>query len=115
MTPTDQNQQITDQDRTRIDAHFASRFERAEYRKPDAEFAHYRPAYWLGAQARLRDHAREWDDALEAELRREWETRDDSPLEWEHARHAARDAFDTHAEYLPDFANRGDKPRFEVR
>lgn len=96
------------------DAHFAERFKRATYRKPDASFEDYRPAYRFGTHARTRYRDREWDDALEAELRREWEIRNDSPLEWEHARHAARDAFNTHAEYLPDFANRADRPRFEV-
>lgn len=115
MNGTDGDNDIPAKDRDRIDAHFASRFERADYRKPQIPFERYRPAYWLGAQARVRRRDREWDDVLEAELRREWETRNDSPLEWEHARHAIRDAFDSHAEYLPDFANRADKSRFEVR
>lgn len=53
----------------------------------------YAPAYRYGADAYARYPQRSWEDA-EADLHRDWGTaRGRSSLEWEHAKHATRDAW----------------------
>jgi phage tail tape-measure protein len=54
----------------------------------------YRPAYRYGWESRTRHRGRRFDE-VEGELEREWENyRGDSPLRWDEARDAARDAWD---------------------
>lgn len=53
----------------------------------------YGPAYRYGAEAYSRQPDRDFDD-VETDLGREWRTlRGNSSLEWEHAKHASRDAW----------------------
>ena len=53
----------------------------------------YAPAYRYGADAYSRYPGRSWDET-EGELQRDWGTaRGRSSLEWEHAKHASRDAW----------------------
>ncbi len=82
----------------RSDAHFRERFEQASYRRPDAGYDDYAPAYRYGTRARYSETygGRMWDDTVEDDLRREWDqARGPSPLDWEHARSAVRDAYTT--------------------
>jgi len=61
----------------------------------DSTYAYddYRPAYGYGVSAYQRYPDREFDD-IEADLHRDWgSARGGSRLEWEHARHATRDAW----------------------
>lgn len=55
----------------------------------------YAPAYDYGNNARRQYAGRQWDDALEADIRQGWEaTRAKSRMNWEEAKDAVRDAFD---------------------
>lgn len=57
--------------------------------------ADYAPAYLYGNAVRSQYAGREWDDALESDIRQGWEaTKAKSRLEWEEAKDAVRDAFD---------------------
>lgn len=104
----------------RSDAYFADAFERADYREPDARFEDYRPAYRYGVEARGRHADRGWDEALETELAGDWPARRGaSPLEWDRARAAVRDAYVSHDRYSGDSyarqtPGRGDPDRFTV-
>jgi hypothetical protein len=74
--------------------YFAERFERADYRRHDATFEDYRPAYRYGLHARTQRGAVIWDDALERELASEWHLhRGDSKLDWDQARAGVYEAF----------------------
>jgi hypothetical protein len=76
------------------DRYFAERFERADYRRHDATFEDYRPAYRYGLHARTQRGAVIWDDALERELASEWHLhRGDSKLDWDQARAGVYEAF----------------------
>jgi len=76
------------------DRYFAERFEQADYRRHDATFEDYRPAYRYGLHARTRRGAVIWDDALERELASEWHLhRGDSKLDWDQARAGVYEAF----------------------
>jgi len=78
------------------DRYFAERFEQAAYRRPDAIFEDYRPAYRYGLHARTQRGAVIWDDALERELASEWHLhRGDSKLDWNQARAGVYEAFST--------------------
>lgn len=77
------------------DRWYASRFADASYRQAQHEFSAYRNAYRLGTFARSRMPDQEWNDALESELAQRWESiKGDSPLSWEEARPATRDAWE---------------------
>lgn len=78
------------------DTHFASEFDRAGYRDPALGYEDYRSAYRYGTQARGRYAGRRWDDDVERDLQQGWESaRSDSRLDWEKAREAVREAFDS--------------------
>ncbi len=104
----------------RSDAYHQDAFERAEYRDADAAFADYQPAYRYGTQARTLHADRAWDDALEAELGSQWETRrGSSPLAWDRAKAAVQDAYVSHdryndGNYTPGSGGRDDQDRFRV-
>lgn len=86
------------------DEHFESRFAQAEYTTADDRFEDYRPAYRYGVLARTRHGKREWDDALDAELARDWDRhRGESRLAWEQVRMGVRDAFSS--PYISDDYN----------
>ena len=64
------------------------------YAKKDVGFDHYQPAYRAGVESFNSNPSRSFDD-VEPELGRGWSgARGSSSLEWEHARPAARDAWE---------------------
>jgi len=64
------------------------------YARKEVGFEDYRPAYRAGVECFNRNPGRSFDD-VEPELERDWSrARGKSSLEWEHARPAARDAWD---------------------
>lgn len=64
------------------------------YVQKDVGYDHYSPAYRAGAESYSRNPGRSFDE-VEPELRSNWgSTRGQSSLEWDHARPAARDAWD---------------------
>jgi hypothetical protein len=64
------------------------------YARKDVGFDHYQPAYRTGVESFNRNPGRSFDD-VEPELSRDWSrARGNSSLEWEHARPAARDAWE---------------------
>jgi hypothetical protein len=64
------------------------------YARKDVDFEHYSPAYRAGVESYSRNPGRSFDE-VEPELGRDWgRARGRSSLEWEHARPAARDAWD---------------------
>jgi hypothetical protein len=64
------------------------------YARKDVGFDHYQPAYRAGVESFNSNPDRSFDD-VEPELGRDWNrARGNSSLEWEHARPAARDAWD---------------------
>jgi hypothetical protein len=64
------------------------------YAQKDVTFDHYQPAYRAGVESYNRNPSRSFDE-VEPELGRDWgRARGKSSLEWEHARPAARDAWD---------------------
>ncbi len=55
----------------------------------------YSPAYAYGTKVRAEQAGRTWDDSLESDARSGWEqAKGKSRLTWEHAKDAAKDAFD---------------------
>lgn len=64
------------------------------YARKDVAFDDYQPAYRAGVESYNRNPGRSFDE-IEPELGRDWNrARGKSSLEWEHARPAARDAWD---------------------
>jgi hypothetical protein len=64
------------------------------YAQKDLGYDHYQPAYRAGVESYNRNPERSFDD-VEPELSRDWSrARGNSSLEWEHARPAARDAWE---------------------
>ncbi|WP_048438961.1 hypothetical protein [Caenimonas sp. SL110] len=64
------------------------------YAHKDLGYDHYKPAYSAGVESFNRNPTRSFDE-IEPELSRDWgRARGNSSLEWEHARPAARDAWD---------------------
>lgn len=64
------------------------------YAQKDVDYDHYKPAYSAGVESYNRNPERSFDD-IEPELSRDWSrTRGSSSLEWDHARPAARDAWE---------------------
>lgn len=89
------------------DRYYADQFEGVDYRDRDSSYDDYRPAYRYGTQARSRYGNRSWDDDLESELATGWErSRDSSPLSWDKARFAVRDAWHGVERALPGDADR---------
>lgn len=92
------------------DRYFESRFDQIDYREDGETFEDYRPAYRYGVSARTRIGDRQWDDALDEELRRDWERhRGSSKLTWERARNGVREAFNsTYFEYNSPYDDKSD-------
>jgi hypothetical protein len=64
------------------------------YAQKDLGFDHYQPAYRAGVESFNNNPSRSFNE-VEPELGRNWDrARGNSSLEWEHARPAARDAWD---------------------
>src|SRR5690606_24982913 len=89
------------------DRYYADQYATADYYRSDYEYeTDYRPAYRYGTYARNSNHAREWDDGLEADLERNWgQARGSSRMEWSDARHAVRDAWHRVERALPGDAD----------
>lgn len=76
------------------DAYWKEHYSSRPYITPGSTYDDYGPAYRNGVDAYSRNPDRSFDD-VEPELSRDWGTRrGDSKLEWEHAKHATRDAWD---------------------
>jgi len=76
------------------DAYWKDNYSSRPYITPGATYDDYGPAYRHGVDAYSRNPERSFDD-VEPELSRDWgTTRGKSKLEWEHAKHATRDAWD---------------------
>lgn len=64
------------------------------YARQDLDYDHYQPAYRTGVESYNRNPERSFED-VEPEMSQNWSrARGNSSLEWEHARPAARDAWD---------------------
>jgi hypothetical protein len=75
------------------DAYWRDNYASRPYASQGLSYDDYSPAYRYGADAYSRYPGRSFDE-VEPELGRDWITaRGKSPLEWEHAKHAARDAW----------------------
>lgn len=80
-------------DPTREGAYWNENFSDRDYVEKGSTFDDYGPAYGYGVSARGQFPGRNFDD-VESELAGRWNTsRGASTLNWERARHAARDAW----------------------
>ncbi len=76
------------------DKYWRDNYSSRPYARKDATFDDYSPAYRTGVESYSRNTGRSFDE-IEPELGRDWNSsRGKSSLEWEHARPAARDAWD---------------------
>jgi len=76
------------------DSYWRENHSNRPYARQDVGFDHYQPAYRAGVEGWNRNPGRSFDE-VEPELGRDWgRARGNSSLEWEHARPAARDAWD---------------------
>ncbi|MBL0420252.1 hypothetical protein JI739_07840 [Ramlibacter sp. AW1] len=76
------------------DTYWRENYSTRPYARKDLDYDHYSPAYRTGVEGYSRYPGRSFDE-VEPELRNNWgSTRGRSSLEWEHARPAARDAWD---------------------
>ncbi|RYF41554.1 MAG: hypothetical protein EOO25_09525 [Comamonadaceae bacterium] len=76
------------------DKYWRDNYATRPYARKDASFDDYSPAYRTGVDSYSRSAGRSFDE-IEPELGRDWNSnRGKSSLEWEHARPAARDAWD---------------------
>lgn len=75
--------------------YWRSNYETRPYYSKDYDFDNdYAPAYAYGSEMRARHGDRQWDNALEADLRSGWEkAKAKSRLTWENAKDAVRDAW----------------------
>lgn len=78
------------------DSYYANRYQATEYYRSDYDYEQdYRPAYRYGTYARNSYPGREWDDVLDRDLERGWDTaRGQSRMAWAEAKAAVRDAWD---------------------
>jgi len=76
------------------DKYWRENYQTRPYAKKDLDYDHYSPAYRTGVESYSRNPDRSFED-VEPEMRNNWgSTRGQSSLEWDHARPAARDAWD---------------------
>ncbi len=89
------------------DAHWRDDFTSRPYVGPSSLYVEYAPAYRLGYERYAQYRGRTFEE-VEPEFRRDWDSnRGNSPLSWEEARHATRDAFERARESF-ESANPGD-------
>ena len=90
------------------DNYYASAHKTADYYRNDYDYAgDYQPAYRYGMQARANHAGREWDDSLENDLARGWDTaKGSSRMAWAEAKGAVRDAWHGVERVLPGDADR---------
>jgi hypothetical protein len=75
------------------DKYWRDNYSSRPYIEHDTTYDDYAPAYRYGVDAHSRYPGRAFDE-MESDLGRDWHTaRGGSKLEWEHARHASRDAW----------------------
>ena len=87
------------------DAYWRDNYASRPYVTQGATYDDYAPAYRYGAEAYSRYPDRSFDD-VEPDLGRDWGTaRGKSSLEWEHAKHATRDAWHRVERALPGDAD----------
>ena len=80
-------------DHTAEDSYWRDNYTSRPYVQTDRTYDDYAPAYRHGAQAYEKYPDRHFDE-VEPDLQRDWGTaRGKSSLEWDHARHASRDAW----------------------
>jgi len=85
-------------DPTVEDAYWSKNYNVRPYYDPAVPYEHYRPAYQYGWEARSRYPDKTFEE-VEPELGRGWESaRGHSPLKWERASQASRDAWTRLAE-----------------
>lgn len=76
------------------DAHWRDNYSTRPYIAAGSTYDDYGPAYRHGVDAYSRNPDRSFED-VEPQMSRDWGTaRGSSKLEWEHAKHASRDAWD---------------------
>jgi hypothetical protein len=81
-------------DPTAEDAYWRENYQSRPYADRSHDYDDYRPAYRYGWESRSVHAGKAWDD-VEPDLEGGWaKARGKSRLEWEKARHAARDAWD---------------------
>ncbi|GAB3309686.1 hypothetical protein [Luteimonas notoginsengisoli] len=90
------------------DTYYRDQHRNADYYKADYDYdKDYRPAYRYGTYARGAYAGREWDDSLEADLGRRWESsKGESRMAWDDAKHAVRDAWHNVERAMPGDADR---------
>jgi hypothetical protein len=75
------------------DRYWRDNYSNRPYIQSGSSYDDYAPAYRYGVESYTRYPDRSFDD-LEPDLGRDWgASRGDSKLEWEHAKHASRDAW----------------------
>jgi hypothetical protein len=75
------------------DRYWRDNYSNRPYIQSDSSYDDYAPAYRYGVESYTRYPDRSFDD-LETDLGRDWNaSRGNSQLEWEHAKHASRDAW----------------------
>ena len=75
------------------DTYWRDNYQSKPYVAKGASYDEYRPAYNYGADSYSKYPGKSFDD-VESDLGRDWNSaRGKSTLEWEHAKHATRDAF----------------------
>ncbi|MBP9945250.1 MAG: hypothetical protein KBH14_02525 [Vicinamibacteria bacterium] len=80
-------------DPTVEDAHWSKSYASAPYVAQGSDYKRYQPAYKYGWESYARYDGRNFDQ-VESELGRDWEkNRDGSPLTWDNAKPATRDAW----------------------
>ena len=93
-------------DPTAEDAYWRENYRSRPYVERDADYEAYRPAYQYGWESRSLHTGRRFEE-VEPELERGWgERRTQSPLAWEKAKHATRDAWDRVERAIPGDADR---------
>ena len=74
--------------------HWEQNFKTRPYVDPALKYEDYEPAFRFGWESVARHDGRDFND-IDVELMREWDAhRGESPLTWERAREASRDAWD---------------------
>lgn len=92
-------------DPTVEDAHWSKSYASAPYVTKGSDYKRYQPAYKYGWESYSRYDGRKFDQ-VETELARDWEkNRDGSPLTWDNAKPAARDAWHRVERALPGDAD----------
>jgi hypothetical protein len=75
------------------DAYWRDNYSQRPYVTSGSSYDDYSPAYRYGVESYSRHAGRRFDD-VESDLGRDWQSaRGNSRLEWEHAKHATRDAW----------------------